>query len=371
MARRFLQLNGIAVVCAVITHALGWGYTTLFWWTDRYQAASAALPDFSQLGSPTYYALRIVEQYVSFGVPAFLFVSGYFAAFASARSGKLGWGTVGLRIRSLLIPYLLWSIAIFVAKAIEGDSDTSMSGYARQLLFGRAAEPYYYIPLITQLYLLAPLMVPLLRNYWKPVLLTVGVLQFAVQLTRYAFLMNWDAPTVVWIAAHTPGWFFPHMVFWFVFGAFAGFHPSLIKQLAVRCRPWLPWAALALGMVAVVEWEWILRSSGREWISPIPTAVDSLYALAVIMTFMAYAESAIPAARSLDGLGAKSFGVYLIHAPVLELLSRAVYHATPVLLGYQALFLPLLVLLGLAIPVSIMALINRTPARPYYNYLFG
>jgi len=369
MARRFLQLNGIAVICAVITHALGWGYTTLFWWTDRYQNVS--VPDFSQFGSPTYYVLRIIEQYVSFGVPAFLFVSGYFAAFASARTGKLGWSTVGLRIRSLLIPYLLWSIAIFVARALEGGNDTSMSGYAKQLLFGRAAEPYYYIPLITQLYLLAPLAVPLLRNHWKPVLVAVGLLQFAVQLTRYPFLLNWDAPVTVWIAAHTPGWFFPHMIFWFVLGAFAGFHPAKIKQVAARCRPWIPWVAVAVGALAVVEWEWVVRSSGRGWISPIPTEVDSFYALAVIMTFMAYAESKVPAPRFFDALGTHSFGIYLIHAPVLELLSRAVYHSLPVLLGYQVLFLPMLVVMGLAIPVLVMTLVNRTPVRPYYNYLFG
>jgi peptidoglycan/LPS O-acetylase OafA/YrhL len=70
-------------------------------------------------------------------------------------------------------------------------------------------------------------------------------------------------------------------------------------------------------------------------------------------------------------LGGKSFGVYLIHAPALEITARLVYHLLPVLLAFQAGFLILLVALALGFPLLLMAAVNRSPASPVYKYIFG
>lgn len=369
MTKRLLLLNGLAVIGAVLNHAAGWGFTSLFWWTDRYQ--SVAVPDFSQIGSATYYGLRAVEQLVTCSVPAFLFVSGFFVAFAAGREGQgLTWRRIVGRLRMLLIPYALWSIAIFVGRALDG-SPSSSTSYVGQLLLGQAAEPYYYIPLLTQLYLLAPWLLPSLKKHGRAVLLAAAAVQLAVLFVRYPVLVGWDAPAAAWIWRHTPGWLFPHMVFWFVLGAFASLHLEDLKTWLARWKPVLPWATVALGVLAFMEWEFIFRVSGRDWIAPRPTALDGLYSGAFILTFVAFAESSMPRNRALNAVGERSFGVYLIHAPVLELLSRASYHAVPVILSYQFLFQPLLVAVGLAVPLLLMAAVNRSPVKAYYNYLFG
>ena len=369
MIRHLLLLNGLAVIGAVVNHALGWGFTSLFWWTDRYEAV--AVPDFSQLGSPTYYALRGAEQLITFSLPAFLFVSGFFVAFAAGRGDrKLGWEKVSPRIRMLLIPYLVWSVAIFALRGVEGTTDTSV-GYLEQLLFGRAAEPYYYVPLIIQMYVLSLLVVGWIKDYWKPVLVVAAIVQLVAQVARYPVLLGWDVPAAVWIANHTPGWFFPHLVFWFAFGVFAGFHPSTLGRLVTRWKPVLPWAAAALGVMALVEWELILRASGEQWLNPTPTVLDSLYTGAFILTFVAFAAVRLPMRPQLDALGERSFGVYLVHAPVLELLSRMSYHLTPPLLAHVFVFLCVLIVAGVAVPLVLMTTVNRSSVRPYYNYLFG
>jgi peptidoglycan/LPS O-acetylase OafA/YrhL len=120
-----------------------------------------------------------------------------------------------------------------------------------------------------------------------------------------------------------------------------------------------------------VEWEILLHLSGRQWLPPAPTLVDSLYCGSLILTFAAYAESVVSATRPLDALGARSFGVYLIHAPVLELVARTCYHVGPLLLGNQLLFQSLLIAAGIGVPLLLMAAINRSPARPAYSYVFG
>jgi peptidoglycan/LPS O-acetylase OafA/YrhL len=123
--------------------------------------------------------------------------------------------------------------------------------------------------------------------------------------------------------------------------------------------------------MAVAEWELLLNLSGQEWLAPTTTVLDSLYSVAFILTFLSTFESGPAESLGLDALGARSFGVYLIHAPVLEVFARASYHLMPPLLGHQLVFMFLLVLIGVGVPLSLMAIVNRTPMRPCYNYLFG
>lgn len=369
MVRHLLFLNGLAVVGAVINHASGWGFTSLFWWTDRYRPV--AVPDFSQLGTPAYYMLRALEQLIMFSLPAFVVVSGFFLAMAaSGQEVRLPWGRLCGRLGMLLVPYVLWSLVIFVGRGFEGATDTSV-GYVQQLLFGRAAEPYYYIPLITQLYLLSPFLVRWVKRHGTLMLCLAAVVQLGVQGVRYPVALGWDAPVAATVWRLTPGWFFPHMLFWFVFGIYAGTHLATLRPWLTRGRTILPGLTVGLGVAAFTEWELLSRASGRPWVAPTATVLDSLYSLAFILSFMAWAGARLPGRRSLDALGERSFGVYLIHAPVLELASRGVYHAVPLLLGYPLLFQSLLIAAGIAVPLLLMAMVNRTAVRPFYNYLFG
>jgi peptidoglycan/LPS O-acetylase OafA/YrhL len=313
----------------------------------------------------------VAEQLSVFAPPAFLFVSGVFAAFAAGRSGVgFGWDKAVSRIRMLAIPYVVWSVAIFVMRAAEGSIDRP-TGYLAKLIFGGAAEPYYYVPLVVQFYLLAPVLVPMLKKHWMPLLLIAGGIQVAVQVARYPVMLGWDVPAAAWVAEPIHRWTVPLMAVWFPAGIAAGFHwPALTGWLA-RWRPILPWATVTFALLGVIEWELLRHASGSQWLPPRPTLVDSLYSGSAILTFLAFSQMDIPARDQLDWLGERSYGVYLMHAPALEILARGSYHAVPALIGHAWLFQLLLVTFGLAAPLLFMALVNRSPARPAYNYLFG
>jgi peptidoglycan/LPS O-acetylase OafA/YrhL len=175
---------------------------------------------------------------------------------------------------------------------------------------------------------------------------------------------------VSWIGRHLPGWFFPHMMLWFVFGVFSGFNLAAFKGWLARWSTVLPWVALGLGVAAFIEWELLLKFSGRQWLPPTLTLLDSLYAFAFLATFLAWSPR-LRLPQRLDAVGVQSYGVYLLHAPVLELVARASYHVAPPVLGHQFVFQVVLVACGVGVPLLFMALVNRSPARPYYNYLFG
>jgi hypothetical protein len=47
------------------------------------------------------------------------------------------------------------------------------------------------------------------------------------------------------------------------------------------------------------------------------------------------------------------------------------YRLTPKILGYQLVYLAVLVLVGLGIPLLLMEAVRRSPARHRYRILFG
>jgi fucose 4-O-acetylase-like acetyltransferase len=369
MTRRFLQLNGLAIIGAVAYHATGWGYVAMFWWTHRYRGVTP--PNFDQMGSAAYYGLRTIEQLIAFGVPAFLFVSGYFAAFAGGRSsGSVGWGFVARRIRSLAIPYVLWSMAMMAIEALEGRTYSPL-GFLRTIAFGEATPAFYFVPLLCQLYLLSPLLIPWARTKWKALLLGTAILQTAVHIARYGAILGAGGMGSEVFSAISPGWFFPGNIFWFSLGAVVGYHQREAAEFLARFRKLWIGGVVALLPLGILEWEALLRRSGEVWLTPKETVVDNLYALMFILAFLSLVSLEHPLSKPTSDLGARSYGIYLVHPLALTLAARATYHLAPWMLGVQLLFQPLLLAAGLGIPLLLMAVVRRSPARWSYQFQFG
>ena len=165
MIKKLLALNGLAIIFAVAYHAAGWGFTALFWWTDRYLPVE--VPNFDQMGSFNYFGLRLIEQVIIVAIPIFLFVSGYFIAFACGKNNEPKWKWIFTRLTYLVIPYLLWSVVMLVFNWLQGDHFRAIDLFSI-LLTGKAAAAYYFIPLLVQLYLLAPFLTKLIKT--KPLL---------------------------------------------------------------------------------------------------------------------------------------------------------------------------------------------------------
>lgn len=369
MVRRLLLLNGLAVIGAVLYHASGWGFTAMFWWTDRYAAVS--VPDFSQMGSIPYYGLRLVVQLIIFSIPAFLFVSGFFTAFATGRDQlTVSWKVIGTRIKNLAIPYLLWTGAIIVTNVLAGQLYTPARLF-QEIVFGKAAPPYYYVPLIIQLYLLSPFLIRFARTHVRALLIIAAILQFSVQTIKYVELLGVNLPSSNLLQIFTASWFFPGHIFWYVFGITVKFNLPSMKKWLDKYK----WVFLGLLIVLIpigmFEWEVILHASEVGWLAHQRTLINELYSLMFLLCFLAFEWFPIPPSKRINALGPKSFGVYLAHSPVLQYASRGMYHLTPWILGVQILFQPILLILGIGVPLLLMKIVEHSPARRFYAYIFG
>lgn len=369
MVRRLLYLNGLAALGVVLNHTTAWAYTALFWWTDRYRAVS--VPNFDQLGGGAYLSLRVIEQVIIFTIPAFLFVSGFFIAVAAGRGQQaLSWNVIGARIKNLVIPYLLWSFVMLALDFALGDVHSPLV-YLRILLTGGATPAFYYVPLLCQLYILSPLLLRLARTHWKPLFIGLLLFQVAILAARYPQILGVQHPLLDQVIAWTPGWFFPSRIFWFVFGLVIGLNLNTVKSWIYRFRWVFVGAAVVLFFLGLWEWELLYQYSGQEWIAPAETITDNLFAGVFILGLLAFEKSNVPMTSQISFLGSKSFGIYLVHSLVLEVTARLVYHFAPGLLAFPELYVPLLFLLGLFVPLALMAFVSRSPARRFYTYQFG
>ena len=369
MVRRFLILNGLAVISVILYHATGWGYTAMFWWTDRYLPVN--VPNFDQMGSLSYYGLRLIEQLFIYGIPAFIFVSGFFIAVATRRDRKtIDWQIVFSRIKNLVIPFLIWSVLILAVNWLQGERYSPVE-LLTTIILGRTAPPYYYVPLLIQLLLISPFLVPIARS--RPMLLMVatGAVTIFLLILRYPLILGKTIPALGPFSLLNRSWFFTTYLFWFSFGIVAGFHLQNLKLKLNPVRNLFPVLLVIFFLLGVVEWEYLLRLSGQDWIGPRETLIDQLYSGAFILSFLLFEKFTPPFAAQLTDLGSKSFGIYLTHSPVLEYSARFIYHILPAILAYQAIFQPVIIVLGFGVPLTVMAIFNRTPARVFYKYVFG
>lgn len=370
MVRRLLYLNGLATLNVVIYHATAWVYISMFWWAHRY--AEVISPDFTRLGGFPYFVVRTIEQTIIFTIPSFIFISGFFIAAATGKTQEtISWQVILKRVKNLVIPYVFWSILLFVSDFVINNEKYNATEYLRRIFTGGAADPFYFIPLLVQLYLLSPWIVRAARSKPWLLLALTGLAQVAVLALQYTDILNASYPLLDAFDFLTQSWFFPGHIFWFVFGIVAGFNISKVRDFAIRFRwLWLATAA-ALLLLGIYEWEFLRINSGQDWIGPKETVLDNFYALAFLLTFIAFEKIKYPFNNQISNLGAKSFGIYLSHAPILEYTARAFYHFAPAVFLYPLLFLLILIFVGLAIPLTAMAVTLKSPLKRIYVYVFG
>ncbi|MCI0520598.1 MAG: acyltransferase, partial [Chloroflexi bacterium] len=282
----------------------------------------------------------------------------------------VGWRVVAARLGTLIPPYLLWSTAALALRYLEGRR-YGVAGVLKAYLTGSTNEVLYFIPLLIQFYLLSPLLIPLARNHWKVLIAIAGGLQLALLFCQYPLYLGWDWPLAGQILRWTPKWLFLSRPLWFPLGMVVAFHLGSFKEKFAFVRKWaLPAAAVCLA-VGVAEWELYFRLSGADWLATRETLLDSIFALVVIFGVLLADAAKLPWVERLASLGTRSYGIYLIHALVMEYAARAVYRFAPALLGYQIFLQPFLIVLGLGIPLAMMAFTDRTPLRRFYKLIYG
>jgi peptidoglycan/LPS O-acetylase OafA/YrhL len=371
--RQIPLLRGLSILAVVCNHAAGWGFIAMFWWTNLYRQVDT-VPNYDQLGSLPYYGLVAVQQLALFSVPAFLFISGFFIAYAargnaatSGSSSTLSWKFVRTQIARLLWPYVVWSLVIFITDALQGTWYSPLE-YVRRLVVGEATDAYFFVPLLCQFYLLSPLIARWGKRIGGWLIAIAVVIQLVVTGLLYLPFLGVSLPD--WV--HSRGELFVWHAIYFPLGTVCGFHYSRLKPWLARAKCGLLVATVVLGVLSILESEALYRETlNYGWARGGFKFSTILYAIAFILFLLTLSKPAIPFKQAINQIGTKSYGVYLLHPKVLELVARVIYHVAPWMLAHQILYQPVLVATGAGIPLLFMNWMMKSRAKKFSHYLFG
>jgi fucose 4-O-acetylase-like acetyltransferase len=370
--KRLFILNGLFILGVAINHAAGWGYVAMTCWAHRY--LPFGVPGTSQVGSLTYYVIVVIRQLTAISVAGFLFTAGCFLVYAAkGTQNQVSWKFIRSRILSLAIPYLIWSIIIFIQMFITDGVHLTPLGYLRSFLSTGADGPYYFVPLLCYLYLLSPFLIKFAKQHPIWLLVVAGIIQVGSESIRYLVVTIGSTPVIDFLMKLTPDWSVPRWILFFCIGMVVGYRLDEFRIWLSKAQRWLVWVVAVAALVAIVEPELVFRLTEFKWewrSVPFPIS-HQIYSILAIFLLMTWEVEKTRLFKPLYYLAGRSFGVYLLHHKVMEVIGRLTYHLIPGFLAFQIPLVLLFFIGGLGIPLAFIKLVQKSPARRFQHYVFG
>lgn len=383
MRRQIPLLRGLAILAVVANHTTGTGLGALFFWA--HPSRHGAPPYLEEYGTLSYYSLSVIRQLALFSVPAFLFISGYFIAYAArGKQATVSWKVVRTRILALLWPYLLWSAVAYAWQLLQGALLKGSQGYSfpeflLRLVTGNVMEAYFFVVLLLQFYLLAPFIARLAKQKSRTLLGIALALQLSLSGIWYAHMFGIVLPQSLRFALESPITLLARWALFFPLGVVCGLQASRIDQWLSRNKWFLLGGAVVLGILSVVETlalnylqTEILDRSLRIYLATHELKLSTL-AYAVVATFaiLSFDRKSNRLTSLIESAGSRSYGIYLIHPIALQALAALLYFAAPWLASQQWLLQPVLFFCGVGLPTLLMAAVYKSPGKKFYRYAFS
>ncbi|PWM27096.1 MAG: hypothetical protein DBX36_02510 [Oscillospiraceae bacterium] len=180
-----------------------------------------------------YFAVMIPWRLSAFVVQGFIFLSGV-KLFLNMREP---FDTVAFwckRVKSIILPYILWVLIYYCYYVSIGYFPFRFSDFFRYVLVGDLVSPFYFVIIITQFYLLAPLFIKLLEKVKTIPLLVASFVLMLILWRGLVPLLRVSGICENFIYIDRV---FTSYLFYFVFGCVVGKHytsfMSRIKRLGV------------------------------------------------------------------------------------------------------------------------------------------
>lgn len=363
MLKKLLYLNGIAIFMVVINHAVWFPLdASNFWYSDYAHLFPAGYVAVKPWMS---FAARLIMFITHSSVPIFIFTTGVFCVFSFSNLPlSKAYRIVFTRLKTIVIPYAIWSIITSLYVHIA-QGDFSPLDVPRELLTGTANYTYYYIIQLIEFYLLAPILVRLIKQHPLPMLLGSFLLQalFDYLIITTTQIQGWRVDVLMRL--------FPYLIFYFTLGVFLGQNLDILKSLTSRWR-WLFAVLAGLGLLTFIPEATFEAEVFQTWIFPRSAPVSSFLFASSTMVLLLSIENWHPRlVKALVTLGQAMFAIFLMHFLVVFTVNGVVHRLIPILIGLPPLYFLVSAIAGLSIPLMLRNILHRSPLRRYSTYIFG
>ncbi len=349
MNRQLAALSGVAMVLVVLHHAID---LQLSWLQQAGQ----------ELTGWQFGALVLLHRLGKFAVPTFLFVSGAFVAYAArGNPPHLSWHSVGMTLRRLLWPYLIWSVLFYAWIFWRRGDAYSALGYVKNLLVG---YPYHFIPLLLFYYGVSPLIARAARRHGYLLLAAIGLYQLFLINLEFPGSLGFTFPVSGALGLLVPPILGETVALWGIYFPLGLVYSLKARELTPRV------ARLRAPLVAATVLFFLLDVLHTAGVIHAPLAVH-LYPFTFLWLVPFIQRSAIPQVRQFEAVGKRSYGLYLTHLLVIDAAYFFVNHFAAGLFAHPLPLALLVFFLALAIPLLGMAGMTASPARRAYRFAFG
>lgn len=247
------------------------------------------------------------RQLVTFAVAIFFFLSGYFI-----KDGQFNIKGI-LRI---LIPYTIWSILWFAETTLKGTQPVTTWKIINSIFFGGAFFPLYFLIVLVELKAISPWIVSHIKRL--------------TQARSYCFYRDWAlliTPATLcvlyviqYVTRQQPLVYAQIFPTWFLF-YYVG---ALMKFGHIKVNPVTALCCTLFGLyLSVLESSYISEILGVPfWAASQIKFSSFVYSLSLCFLLMALHRSI--GRTWIVRLGEMSFGIYLLHIPVLKIVNMTV-----------------------------------------------
>lgn len=245
-----------------------------------------------------------IRQLVNFAVAMFFFLSGFFIK--DEHLDLKG-------IKRIIVPYAVWSVLWFAETTISGSQPITNWKIINTLFFGGAFFPLYFLIVLVELKLISPWMVQHIKR--------------VSQDSRYKFYKDWAllitpiTLIVLYIIQYQthrqPAIYAQIFPTWFIF-YYVG---ALMKIRGLKGNPLVALCCTLAGLYfSIVESAVISENIGIPfWGASQIKFSCFFYAMSLCILFLSLHKNV--ARNFVARLGELSFGIYLLHIPVMKMLS--------------------------------------------------
>lgn len=327
-------LRGIAIIGVVAIHSNG---------------AGLKFPD----DTLNFNVSVLWRQMMNFAVPLFIVISGFFLAKKDLTTPDKYFSFIKSQTAKVYFPCIFWSMLWFAVMVILWHKP--VANELIKVFTFRSSDPYYFIALIVQFYLLCPLLKKLANKTGLAISFLISLCSIlAIFYIRY--FLDIDLPVLLYA-----GFFTIWMVF-FVYGLYLG-----SRRINFLSNPVLILIIIFCYALSCAETYWLYHSFGQPKDAVTAIKVSSfLYSLSII-TF-AFKNVGRFSSRILEKIGLASFGIYLIHMFVI-FVGTKILTFIPAIMNVQLLYQSLLVAFTIAVCMFIIYVTNKILSRPLIKFI--